>query len=45
MILPRANPNDFVEEIPDLHPLSSSYLSYWREQKKRCIEGYWVGGI
>lgn len=34
----------FKVEIPQLHPLSASYLSFWREQKQRCIEGYWVGG-
>jgi hypothetical protein len=39
------NPNDFLVEVPkDLHPLSLDYISFWREQKRRCIEGYWVGG-
>lgn len=39
------NPLEFVTEIPkDLHPLSLDYVSFWREQKRRCIEGYWVGG-
>jgi hypothetical protein len=44
MLLP-PNPKDFlVEEVPDLHPLSASYRSFWREEKRKCIEGYWVGG-
>jgi hypothetical protein len=35
----------FIEkEIPKLNPLSYEYEEYWREQKRRCIEGYWVGG-
>lgn len=35
----------FIEkEIPRLNPLSYEYEEYWREQKRRCIEGYWVGG-
>lgn len=39
------NSKEFIlPSIPQLHPLSSSYTSFWREQKRRCIEGYWVGG-
>lgn len=39
------NPNDFIlDEIPTLHPLSLDYLTFWREQQKRCIEGHWLGG-
>ena len=34
-----------LKEIPQLHPASEEYLLFWREEKKRCIEGYWVGGI
>lgn len=35
----------FIEkEIPRLHPKSMEYRDFWREQKTRCIEGYWVGG-
>ncbi len=35
----------FLEKVPEkLHPLSYEYTEYWREQKRRCIEGYWVGG-
>jgi hypothetical protein len=39
------NRNNFLlEEIPQYHPASEQYLIFWREQKRRCIEGYWVGG-
>tara|TARA_R100000951_G_scaffold66458_2_gene56202 strand:+ start:1920 stop:4037 length:2118 start_codon:yes stop_codon:yes gene_type:complete len=34
-----------LKEIPQFHPASEEYLLFWREEKKRCIEGYWVGGI
>jgi len=34
-----------LNEIPQFHPSSEEYLLFWREEKKRCIEGYWVGGI
>ena len=34
-----------LKEIPQLHRASEEYLLFWREEKKRCIEGYWVGGI
>jgi len=34
-----------LNEIPQFHPASEEYLLFWREEKKRCIEGYWVGGI
>ncbi len=34
-----------LKEIPQLHPASEEYLLFWREEKKRCIEGYWVGGV
>jgi len=34
-----------LKEIPQFHPSSEEYLIFWREEKKRCIEGYWVGGV
>ena len=34
-----------LKEIPQFHPASEEYLLFWREEKKRCIEGYWVGGV
>ena len=30
-----------LEEIPVIHPASSAYLKFWREQKRRSIEGFW----
>ena len=39
------NTQDFIlKEIPKLHPASEEYLLFWREEKKRCIEGHWIGG-
>jgi len=39
------NDSLFLEkEVPEHHPLSLEYRTYWKEQKKRCIEGYWIGG-
>ena len=36
-----ANPRDFIlKEIPKLHPSSEEYLFFWRQEKKRCVEGY-----
>ena len=37
--------SQFKTEVPKLHPLSSQYISFWREERRRCIEGYWVGGV
>ncbi len=35
----------FIEkEIFKAHPASQEYKEYWKEQKRRCIEGHWVGG-
>jgi hypothetical protein len=28
--------------IPQYHPESVNYLTFWKEQKKRCIEGFWA---
>lgn len=30
-----------MSDHPELHPETSDYIKYWREQKKRCIEGFW----
>lgn len=41
------NNEAFIEkEIPSYNPLTqkAERLAYWREQKRRCMEGYWVGG-
>ena len=32
------------QETADMHPATPSYLSYWKTQKRRCIEGYWHEG-
>ena len=34
-----------LKEIPKLHPASEEYLLFWREEKKKCIEGCWIGGV
>ena len=32
--------NKFVyDKIPEIHPLSLDYLEFWREEKRRIIEG------
>ena len=33
-----------LKEIPKLHPESLEYIEFWREQKRRIIEGYWQCG-
>jgi len=33
-----------VKEIPNFHPLSVDYRIFWREQRRRCIEGMWASG-
>ena len=36
------NRNNFIlKSIPEYHPSSIKYIKYWKEQKRRCIEGYW----
>lgn len=39
------NRNNFLlTEIPKFYPGSYRYLEFWREQLKRCMEGYWHSG-
>ena len=40
------NSEFLIGKVPDFHPIAERYESreWWREQKKRAIEGYWVGG-
>ena len=38
------HPNEFIVDIPDLHPASNDYVSFWRDMKRKCIEGIWVSG-
>jgi len=33
--------NFIIKEIPTLNPASRKYLTYWTEQKKRCVNGFW----
>lgn len=35
------NRNTWLIDIPILHPDSISYIEYWKEAKKACIEGMW----
>lgn len=35
---------NFIHDVSILNPLSISYKSYWKELKRRCIEGYWFEG-
>lgn len=34
--------NFLLKEIPNLHPDGTEYLTYWRKQVQRCIEGLWA---
>jgi len=34
-----------LPEIPKLNPLSTNYLGFWRDEKKKVIEGKWHNGI
>lgn len=39
------NPQDFVlKEVPAFHPLSQDYVNFWRPEKRKMIEGHWLGG-
>ena len=36
------NRNNFlIKDIPKHHPSSVKFLKFWKQEKKRCIEGYW----
>jgi len=34
----------FLHDIIDLNPLSIKYKKYWKDIKRRCMEGYWHEG-
>jgi hypothetical protein len=34
----------FLHDIEVINPLTVKYKKYWREMKRRCIEGYWYDG-
>lgn len=38
------NRQEFLTEIPRLYPNTDEHLSFWRRERQRCIEGYWVSG-
>lgn len=38
------NRKAFVEKLETIHPSSRHYIPYWREIKRKCIEGIWIGG-
>lgn len=40
------NDNFKIKEFPKFHPIIDKYArqEWWREQKRRIFEGYWVGG-
>lgn len=40
------NSNFRLKEIPNYHPELEYYdrISFWKEEKRKCIEGYWVSG-
>jgi hypothetical protein len=40
------NEQYIIKTIPKFHAISQRYdrLSFWKEQKKLCIEGCWIGG-
>ncbi len=40
------NANYILEEIPNYHPELQYYerITFWGDQKRKCIEGHWIGG-
>jgi hypothetical protein len=40
------NSNFRLKEIPRFHPELEYYerVTFWKDQKRRCVEGYWVSG-
>lgn len=34
----------FLIDIPLMSPISTKYKKFWREQMKRCMEGFWAEG-
>jgi len=38
------NENFIIKEIPRFIPESSKHIEWWRDEKRKCIEGTWVSG-
>ena len=38
------NPTDYRFENPNYHPDTIAYKQWWKEEIKRCVEGYWHEG-
>ncbi len=38
------NENFKIGIIPSINPFTQEHKKFWKEQKRRCIEGYWSGG-
>lgn len=36
--------SNFLIKVPPMNPYSLEYREFWKEQKRRCIDGYWVSG-
>ena len=36
-----SNRQEWLIDIPKLHPDTTQYTTFWRTQKKLCIEGKW----
>lgn len=39
------NYNLFKTKIEKFNPLSSDYRLFWKEEKRKCIEGVWISGV
>ncbi|NBO98795.1 MAG: hypothetical protein EBU90_01535 [Proteobacteria bacterium] len=37
--------NFLIPELPVLDPRSPEYIDFWKDQKRKCIEGMWAGGF
>lgn len=38
------HPRNFQVEIPEYHPDSNDYKMWWRDNIKKCVEGFWYEG-
>lgn len=39
-----SNQEFVIKELPQYHPASQKYISFWKEEKRKCIEGVWISG-